>query len=119
MLKRLFLIVPLLFVLFTTRASIESILLGTGVEQESSCYADNNKDGIRVSLGVSQEIFSFFEADEEDDEDDHYSGSLKAVNNEIFSLCSLNKSISVYEQCLNSRLRLYVLFHSWKFDLLK
>ncbi len=117
MLRRLFIFFPLLFALFTTRASVEGIILSSGSQHQNSFQDQNNTDGFHSSIGIVSEFLNFFEADEEDD-DEHFSGFLKPQRNWNLNLLSTEAGLSCYRHSLQPKNRLYLLFNSWKIDLL-
>lgn len=118
MLRRLFIFFPLLFVLFTTRASVEGIILSFGSNHEHTFHQQNNIDGFHSSTGIVEEFINFFEADEEED-DEHFSYFLKFNRNSDLDLFFSRSILSTEGQYPNSGQRLYLLFNSWKIDLLK
>jgi hypothetical protein len=119
MLKRLLFLIPLIFVLLFTRTGVEGFLFSSEIGNYNFHKADDKSDDIRSSLAISQEFLSFFEIDEECDEDDVFSGDLRSCK-KLFSFYTLVcQQITADGRGLNSARQLYILFHSWKFDLLK
>lgn len=118
MLRRLFIFFPLLFVLFTTRASVEGIVLSSESNHEYSFHEQKNVDGFHSSVVTLEEVVNFFESEEEDD-DEHIYCLFKYQRISDFHLLATKSDLSATRQWSNSRLRLYLLFHSWKIDLLK
>ena len=118
MLKRLLLFVPLLFVLLSNGASIDVLLKDTGLVQSESFNYDDCSDGVQKSTGISKRAISFYETEEEEDDDDD-SSFLRSKNKTYCNTNFVEISGAKYSRSFTCDSELYILFHSWKIDLLK
>ncbi|MFM1770958.1 MAG: hypothetical protein RLZZ71_100 [Bacteroidota bacterium] len=119
MLKRLSIILPLLFALLSFKVSASILVLTGGVIQTAYTATDDKGKTVRHFTDFEQaNIFEEYieEGEEEEDEDSETSSSL------YFGFYQTNRSESNSSQdfvCRNVKRKLFLLYHSYKIDCCK